>query len=94
MQKHVIRCTHQKTLASPLPAILKHLLENENCVRRYTSDCFTVIGRAETTLQLCVKEAVLIQRHKSTPNIQKEAYETLLFTQIGQGYKLKLQRRF
>ena len=32
------------------------------------------------TVKLCVKEALLIRRHKQTFNIQKEAYETLLFT--------------
>ena len=69
MQKHVIRCTHRKALASPSSAILKHLLENDSCAQRYNSDCFTVIGRAETTFKLCVKEALLIHRHKPTLNI-------------------------
>ena len=83
MQKNVIRCTHQKALAYPSSAISKHRLESDNCARRYTSDCFTVIRRAETTFKLCIKEALLIHRHKPTLNIQKEAYEMLLFIQLG-----------
>ena len=63
MQKHVVRCTQRKWFASPSSAILKHLLENDSCAQRYTSDCFTVIGRAETAFKLCVKEALLIHRH-------------------------------
>ena len=35
MQKHAIRCTHRKVLALPSSAILNHLLENDNCTRRY-----------------------------------------------------------
>ena len=83
MQKDVIRYTDRKVLTSPSTVILKHLLENDNCARRYTSDCFTVIRRAETTFKLCIKEAHLIHRHKPTLNIQKEAYEMLLFIQLG-----------
>ena len=74
--------------------ILKYPLENNNCARRYTSDCFTVIGRAETTFKLGVKEALLIPRQKPTLNIQKEAFETLIFTQLRRRYKDKLPRRF
>ena len=55
MQKYVISCTHTKALASPSSAILKHLLENDSCAQSYTSDCFTVIGRAETMFKFCVK---------------------------------------
>ena len=94
MQKHVIRCTHRKSLTSPSSAILKYLLENDSCAQRYTSDCFTGIGRAETTFKLCVKEALLIYRHMPTLNIEKEAFETLLFTQLGRGYKVKLPCSF
>ena len=73
-----MKCTHCKALASPSSAILKHLLEKDNCVQSDTNDCFTVIGRAKTAFKLFVKEAVLIHRHNPTLNIQKEAYETLL----------------
>ena len=92
--KHVVMCTLRKTLASPSSAILKHLLENETCAQMYASDYFTVIGRVETTSKLCVKEALLIHRHKTTLNIQKEAYGTKLFTELGRGYKVKLSRCF
>ena len=94
MLKHVVKCTHRKALASPSSAILKNLLENDNWAQRYTSDCYTVNGRTETTFKLCVKEAILIHRHKPTLNIPKEAYETLLFIQLGRGYKVNLPRSF
>ena len=92
--KHVVMCTLRKTLASPSSAILKHLLENETCAQMYASDYFTVIGRVETTSKLCVKEALLIHIHKPILNIQKEAYETLLYTQLWRGNKMKLPRCF
>ena len=67
-----------KILASPSSAILKHLLENDNCARRYNSDCFSVIEYAETPFKLWVMVALLVQRHKPTLNIQKKAYQTLV----------------
>ena len=80
MHKHVIMCSQRKELDSSSSAILKYLLENDSCTQRYASDCFTVIGRAETIckrsvndLERCVKEALLKHRHKPTLNIQKEA---------------------
>ena len=45
-------------------------------------------------LYYIIKEALLIHRHKPTLNIQKEAYETLHFTQLGREYKVKLPRSF
>ena len=69
MQKQVIRCTRRKALVSASSAILKHLLKNDSCARWYTSVSFTVIGRAEKTSKLCVKEALLIYRHKPILNI-------------------------
>ena len=62
MQKHVTRCTHGKALVFLSSAIVKHLLENDSCAQMYTNDCFTVIGRAETTFKLCFKGG--------TPNTQ------------------------
>ena len=94
IKEYVTRCTHRKALASPSSAILKHLLENDSCTQRYTSNCFMVIGRTETTFKLCVKEALVIHRHKLTLNIQKEAYKRLFFTQLGRGYKVELPRSF
>ena len=48
MQKHIIMCTQRKAMGSSSSAILKYLLENYSCTQRYASDCFMVIGRAET----------------------------------------------
>ena len=77
MQKQIISCTHRKALASPSSAILKHLLEIDNYARRCNSNSFVVFRRTDTTFKLCVKEALLIHRHKPTINTQKEAYETI-----------------
>ena len=44
--------------------------------------------------KLYVKKALVIHRQKPTQNIQKEAYDTLLFTKLGRDYKVKLLRRF
>ena len=55
---------HRKALVEPSSAILKHLLENHNCPQMYS---------VETTFQLCVKEALLIYKHMTTLNKQKEA---------------------
>ena len=42
-----------------LKTLIKHLLEHYNCDRRYSSYCFTIIERTETTFELCVKEDLL-----------------------------------
>ena len=51
MQEHVGRYTDRKALATLSSVVLKHLLENKNCVRMYNSGCFTVIGREEISLR-------------------------------------------
>ena len=49
-----------------------YLLENENCARRYNSDCFSVIGRGEPKFQLRVKEALLIHSHAQSKSPNSE----------------------
>lgn len=44
--------------------------------------------------QLCVKEAILVHKHKPTLNIQKEAYETLYLTQIGFKHSKYVQNAY
>ena len=47
---------------------------------------FSVSKRTGKTLQLCIKAAILIFRNMLTLNKQKDAYETLLFTQLGRDF--------
>ena len=75
----------RKTLDAPSSAILKLLLENHNYARVYSSEGFLIVGRLET-FHVYVKEASLINKYIPTLNPEKEAYETLLFTQLGRGY--------
>ena len=79
---------------SSASAVLKHLLESHNFARMYSS-CFSIIGRVETTSQLCMKGVLLIYKHLPILNTQKETYEQpLLFALLDRGYTVNLPNRF
>ena len=93
MQKEAIRCMYRKALAVLSSAVLKLLLENQR-TRRFNIEWLSIVGDAETTFQLCVKEVLLIWKQMSTLNTLKEVFESPLFTQLDRGYNMKLPNNF
>ena len=82
---HNLRTKRNTTIRAVIPkyldsAIGQHLVENPNCGRSYTDDCFSVITKARTEYHLKVLEAVIINALKPNLCRQKQfVYHTLLF---------------
>ena len=68
---------HRGTYKSSITA---HLMQNEECGRKYSTDSFTIIKRARTSFHLSVLEAVCINKTKPVLCKQKQfVFATKLF---------------
>ena len=83
--KEVTECSDMITIVVPSSAIIKHLFESYNCGRVYNTVIVLDNLRSETTLQLCVKERLLMHINVTTANITKEVY----FYELGYASKQK-----
>ena len=88
LYRSVQQCQHTpRSVVSYTIIVLKHLLENHNHTPTYNSECSTVNGFAETTLQLCVDVGFVIQAHWTTPTLKEQLTKDNL-TKQGRGYKV------
>ena len=53
-------------------AIGQHLLENPECAKAYSENCFRIIGRARSTFHLAILESVYIKTRDPLLCRQKE----------------------
>ena len=55
-------------------AVFKHLEENSHCRKVCNNNCFSILDRAHTKFQLCVKEALYIKMKKPILNQKVKSY--------------------
>ena len=59
-------------------AVFKHLEENSHCRNVCNNNCFSILDRAHTRFQLCVKEALYIKMKKPILNQKVKSYSPKL----------------
>ena len=91
VKEHVPLYVRNNTKLEKTPnlAIGRHLTVNQECLRNYRDDCFTILARWRNDFHLSVLEALHIMNKRPVLCVQKKfVYSTVLFWSVDDWFIL------